>query len=131
MPEFIIFLTIVSVIVNIVKAISKSKLTQQAETGTSMTHGTETGKTLQSNIDRRIPKYTIKSENLAVSRIHNPQERIQPKRNNSFQGRVDKDATAKTKHQVRISTSNLTPNRLIEGIIFSEILAPPKSRRIR
>ena len=125
MFEIIIFFVVISVISNIIKAVGKQRPAQMGETGGEAFSEPKEIPLPGNRMERVSPKYTVKIQNPAPKASTPPQDRTQSIPQQKIQPRNLPQASS----QPKVRLSNLTPSRLVEGIILSEILAPPKSRR--
>lgn len=135
MLEIIILFIIASILSNIVKALGRSASFQKNGAPRDMSSQTNQTFTQKKDIKKmEVPKYEIKVEETVSDIVKAPQVRPQamPQAKPLVKPQVVPQ-TATELNQLQIDSkrggSIFTPNRLMEGIILSEILAPPKSRR--
>ena len=131
MPQLLIFLIIVSVIVNVVKGINNAKSAQGEAGGIKTPHDFQG--TNRSQLDRQWiePRFIDrpddnKFDESVVSKTEpNPVYKKNEKTMEKRPLRIHEST------QQKAILSELTRDRLIEGIILTEILAAPKSKKHR
>ncbi len=135
MLEIIILFIIASILSNIVKALGRSASSQKNGAPREMASQTNQTFTRKKDIKKmEESNHEIKIEETVSDIVKAPQ--VRPQAMPQAKPRVKPQVvpqTATELNQLQIDSkrggSIFTPNRLMEGIILSEILAPPKSRR--
>lgn len=126
MFEIIILFIIASILSNIVKALGRSASSQRSATPREVPSSVNETWTPERDVKIEAPKYEIKVETSVSDVERVPQAKPQVKSQVAHQ--VSSQANQNQLSSQRILTS-FNPNRLVEGIILSEIIAPPKCRR--
>lgn len=125
--EIIIFFVVISIISNIIKAVSRQKPVQLGGTRETTSPNLHEIQLPENRVERVNPKYEVKVQN-PTPKVTNPSQ-VKPQKRNIPQAEIQSQTIPQANPQPKIGLTNLTPNKLVEGIILSEILAPPKSRR--
>lgn len=125
MFEIIIFFVVISVISNILRAIGNSKLMQQGEGKGEVGAGPERSRVQEHRVEGipKKPRIRIQTPAPQVSTPQETRPQYAPEK------KVAPKDAIKASPQPKVGSLKLTPHRLAEGIILSEILAPPKSLR--
>lgn len=133
MFEIIILFVIISVISNIIKAVNRQSPQQM---GSPTTGAPATPKEIvvqRDRMEQKKSKYTTRIEQPTF--VDPTSQQIETKTISEQKAIPKQSAQPRTTPegvpQPNISLSNLTRNRLVEGIILSEVLSPPRSRRQR
>jgi hypothetical protein len=124
MSEILILVIFVSIVVNIVKAIGGTKKPQ--------TRGTNVGIPSDpqgTGVNRTGPEYTIGTESPILKKQPTIQTKLELNHRNNVRRIEQKPIVTQTKKQYKGIPEGLTRDKLIEGIILSEILSAPKSKR--
>ncbi len=138
MFEIIILFVIASILSNIVKALGRSASPQRNTAPREMPSKVNETWAPEKDIKGQAPKYKIKAEETtsdiekALHVTSQAKLKTTPQAKSQVRPQVaPKVSTRPNKLQPdsRRELTNFTPNRLVEGIILSEILAPPKCQR--
>lgn len=137
MIQIIIFFVVISVISNIIKSAGKQRQSQSArtmggnidrvkdiETPEAVSIGT-IGEVRERKMDRGVKMDTVKD----VTPLGADPYKIKTTKHERGRVKPALQYDTKSNFQANVGLSSLNPSRLVEGIILSEILAPPKSRR--
>jgi hypothetical protein len=129
MSEILIFFIFASIVINIVKAIGGIRKPQTRDTNMGIPTGPQEFKHQETGVNRTSPEYTIGIESPHITKQPMTQMKLEPRHRNSTQRVKQKPVMTPMKKQHKGILEGLTKDKLIEGIILSEILAAPKSKR--
>jgi hypothetical protein len=124
MFEIIILFVVISLISNIIKAVGKSKSIYPREVGREPSADLQELGLPDNRVEATPEVHKIKIKTPAPEIGLYPEVKVQ-KPPKEEKDRVVFQASS----QPKVGLASLTPDRLVEGVILSEILGPPKSRR--
>lgn len=129
MVEILIFLTIASIIVNIIKAVGGAKTPQIRGANGETPPDPQGINPQQPSAEKTGPKYTIRMGSPDVGRPVVTEGGLKSDPPNTARRGKQRQIVPRTQPHTKGMFDKLTRDRLIEGIILSEILAAPKSKR--
>ncbi|NLI60229.1 MAG: hypothetical protein GX375_02205 [Clostridiales bacterium] len=138
MFQIIIIFLVISFIQSIIKAINQSRSTQPGTGGQSTSFSPQDIELTEEGVNRTPPRNIVNIDKPILKEAYRSKVGAQTKSPNSSQGKKVGRPLLQTSPRPQAGSqegrpqgglAKLTPDRLVEGIILSEILGPPKSRR--